>query len=123
MFDLTTEEVQLMLETALMAIGQNRFKSAMTILMALDQYRHGHESLDVAKALLCLSQFQGLIALDYLDREALVRHPESRLLRAFRCIALVQLNRLDEAHPQLLALSDGEDNAADIASGLLSNHY
>ena len=37
MFDLSTEEAQLLLETGLMAIGQNRFKSAMKILVALEQ--------------------------------------------------------------------------------------
>ena len=75
MFDLSTEEAQLLLETGLMAIGQNRFKSAMKILVALEQYRYGHESLDVAKVILCLSQFQGKIALEFLDNEALPRSP------------------------------------------------
>ena len=79
MFDLSTEEAQLLLETGLMAIGQNRFKSAMKILVALEQYRPGHESLDVAKVILCLSQFQGKIALEFLDNEALPRHPDSRM--------------------------------------------
>lgn len=121
MLDLSTEEAQLLLETALMAIGQNRFKSAMTILIALEQYRPGHESLDVAKALLSLSQFQAQIALEFLDGSALVRHPDSRLLRAFRCMALIQLNRVEEARPVLQDLAAGDDNASSVAQGLLRN--
>ena len=121
MFDLSTEEAQLLLETGLMAIGQNRFKSAMKILMALEQYRSGHESLDVAKVILCLSQFQGKIALEFLDNEALPRHPDSRMLKAFRCMALIQLQRNEEARPVLWELQNGDDNAADLAKGMLEN--
>ncbi len=121
MFDLSTEEAQLLLETGLMAIGQNRFKSAMKILMALEQYRPGHESLDVAKVILCLSQFQGKIALEFLDNEALPRHPDSRMLKAFRCMALIQLQRNEEARPVLWELQNGDDNAADLAKGMLEN--
>ncbi len=121
MFDLSTEEAQLLLETGLMAIGQNRFKSAMKILMALEQYRYGHESLDVAKVILCLSQFQGKIALEFLDNEALPRHPDSRMLKAFRCMALIQLQRSEEARPVLWDLQNGDDNAADLAKGMLEN--
>ena len=121
MFDLSTEEAQLLLETGLMAIGQNRFTSAMKILMALEQYRSGHESLDVAKVILCLSQFQGKIALEFLDNEALPRHPDSRMLKAFRCMALIQLKRGEEARPVLWELQNGDDNAADLAKGMLEN--
>ena len=121
MFDLSTEEAQLLLETGLMAIGQNRFTSAMKILMALEQYRSGHESLDVAKVILCLSQFQGKIALEFLDNEALPRHPDSRMLKAFRCMALIQLQRGEEARPVLWELQNGDDNAADLAKGMLEN--
>ena len=121
MFDLSTEEAQLLLETGLMAIGQNRFKSAMKILVALEQYRSGNESLDVAKVILCLSQFQGKIALEFLDSEALPRHPDSRMLKAFRCMALIQLQRGEEARPVLRELQDGDDNAADLAKGMLEN--
>ena len=121
MFDLSTEEAQLLLETGLMAIGQNRFKSAMKILVALEQYRYGHESLDVAKVILCLSQFQGKIALEFLDNEALPRHPDSRMLKAFRCMALIQLQRGEEAKPVLWELQNGDDNAADLAKGMLEN--
>ena len=121
MFDLSTEEAQLLLETGLMAIGQNRFKSAMKILVALEQYRCGHESLDVAKVILCLSQFQGKIALEFLDSEALPRHPDSRMLKAFRCMALIQLKRGEEARPVLWELQNGDDNAADLAKGMLEN--
>jgi hypothetical protein len=121
MFDLSTEEAQLLLETGLMAIGQNRFTSAMKILMALEQYRSGHESLDVAKVILCLSQFQGKIALEFLDNEALPRHPDSRMLKAFRCMALIQLKRGEEARPVLWELQNGDDNAANLAKGMLEN--
>ena len=121
MFDLSTEEAQLLLETGLMAIGQNRFKSAMKILVALEQYRPGHVSLDVAKVILCLSQFQGKIALEFLDNEALPRHPDSRMLKAFRCMALIQLQRGEEARPVLWELQNGDDNAADLAKGMLEN--
>ena len=114
MFDLSTEEAQLLLETGLMAIGQNRFKSAMKILVALEQYRYGHESLDVAKVILCL-------ALEFLDSEALPRHPDSRMLKAFRCMALIQLKRGEEARPVLWELQNGDDNAADLAKGMLEN--
>ncbi len=121
MFDLSTEEAQLLLETGLMAIGQNRFKSAMKILVALEQYRPEHESLDVAKVILCLSQFQGKIALEFLDNEALPRHPDSRMLKAFRCMALIQLKRGEEARPVLWELQNGDDNAANLAKGMLEN--
>ncbi len=121
MLELTTEEVQLLLETALMAIGQNRFKSAMKILMALEQYRPGHESVDVAKVILCLSQFQGKVALEFIDGEALPRHPDSRMLKAFRCMALIQLQRGEEAKPVLWELQDGDDNAANLSKSMLES--
>jgi len=121
MIELSTVEVQLLLETALMAIGQNRFNSAMKILMALEGCRPGHESLDVAKALLCLSQYQGKVALDFLDNEALPRHPDSRMLKAFRCMALVQLNRGEEARSDLWELQADDDNAGRMARSMLES--
>ena len=121
MLQLSQEELQLLLETAFMAIGHNHFTSAMKILMALEQFRPGHESLDCAKAFLCLSQYQGQVALDFLEKEALPRHPESRQLKVFKAMAFMQTNRVSEAKFLLEELQSGNDNVADMAAGLLQN--
>ena len=111
-FDLTGEEARLLLETALMATGQNHFHSAATILQALDVFRPGEESLDVAKAVLCISQLQFRECVEFIDGVALPRHPDSGMLRAFRGMALLRLNRVAEAIPSLREAAASQDGAA-----------
>ena len=43
------------------------------------------------------------------------------MLKAFRCMALIQLQRPEEAKPALWELQNGDDNAADLAKSLLEN--
>ena len=50
MFDLTGEEARLLLNVAMMATGQNRFRSAAKILAALERFRPEEASVAVANA-------------------------------------------------------------------------
>ena len=87
-FDLESEEAKLLLNVTLMATGQNRFRSAAKILAALERFRPGEASVAVANAILRISMldFQG--AVEYIDRNALPRFPNSAMLRAFKGMAL-----------------------------------
>ena len=120
-FDLESEEAKLLLNVALMATGQNRFRSAAKILAALERFRPEEASVAVANAILRISMldFQG--AVEYIDRNALPRFPDSAMLRAFKGMALVRMNRNAEARiPLEEAASDTADPAAaQLAKDLL----
>ena len=117
MFDLASEEARLLLNVALMATGQNRFHSAAKILAALERFRPQEESVPVANAILLISMmdFQG--AVDYIDREALPRFPASAMLKAFKGMALIRMNRKNEA---MIPLSEAAANAVDPAAAQLA---
>ena len=63
MFDLSSEEARLLLNVALMATGQNRFRSAAKILAALGRFRPREASVASANAILFISMldFKGAI--------------------------------------------------------------
>ena len=112
-FDLESEEAKLLLNVALMATGQNRFQSAAKILAALGRFRPGEASVAVANAILFISMkdFQG--AVDYIDNDALPRFPSSAMLKAFKGMALLRMNRAADARiPLEEAASDTVDPAA-----------
>ena len=112
-FDLESEEARLLLNVALMATGQNRFQSAAKILAALGRFRPGEASVAVANAILFISMkdFQG--AVDYIDNDAMPRFPSSAMLKAFKGMALLRMNRAADARiPLEEAASDTVDPAA-----------
>ena len=112
-FDLSSEEAKLLLNVALMATGQNRFRSAAKILAALERFRPKEASVAVANAILFISMkdFQG--AVDYIDGDALPRFPSSAMLKAFKGMALLRMNRAADARiPLEEAASDTVDPAA-----------
>ena len=117
MFDLESEEARLLLNVALMATGQNRFQSARKILAALERFRPEEASVAVANAILLIStlDFQG--AVEYIDRDALPRFPSSAMLKAFKGMALVRLNRKAEA---LVPLGEAASDTADPAAAQLA---
>jgi len=113
MFDLSSEEAKLLLNVALMATGQNRFRSAAKILAALGRFRPEEASVAVANAILFISMMDFKGAVDYIDREALPRFPSSAMLKAFKGMALLRMNRSAEARiPLAEAASDVSDPAA-----------
>ena len=109
MFDLSSEEARLLLNVALMATGQNRFRSAAKILAALGRFRPEEASVAVANAILFISMMDFKGAVDYIDQYALPRFPSSAMLKAFKGMALVRMNRVSEARVPL------EEAAADVA--------
>jgi predicted Zn-dependent protease len=117
MFDLASEEARLLLNVALMAIGQNRFRSAAKILAALGRFRPEEVSVAVANAILFISMmdFQG--AVDYIDRDALPRFPSSAMLKAFKGMALLRMNRKGEA---MMPLGEAASDTADPAAAQLA---
>lgn len=121
MFELASEEARLLLEIALMAIGQNRFQTAMKILAALEPFRANEPSLAVAKAILFISlqDFEG--AVSYIDGDALPKFPHSAMLQAFKGMALLRLERTAEAREALAlaAASTDDPAAAQLAADLL----
>ena len=113
MFDLTPEEARLLLNVALMATGQNRFHSAAKILVALEWFRPEEASVFVANAILRISMLDFGGAVDYIDTVALPRFPESAMLKAFKGMALIRMDRVAEAQEPLAeAASDVSDPAA-----------
>lgn len=117
MFDLTGEEARLLLNVALMATGQNRFRSAAKILAALGAFRPEEASVASANAILFISMldFQG--AVDYLDREAIPRFPDAPMLKAFKGMALIRMNRPFEAR---IPLEEAANQSADPAAAQLA---
>ena len=121
MFDLKPEEAQLLLNVALMAIGSNRFRSAAKILAALERFRPDHPSVAVAKTVALMSAGDFESAVGYVDGEALVKFPDSAMLKAFKGMALMRLGRAVEARPVLEAAARATDDpaAAKMARDLL----
>ena len=121
-FDLSSEEAKLLLNVALMATGQNRFRSAAKILAALERFRPKEASVAVANAILLISMMDFKGAVDYIDRDALPRFPSSAMLKAFKGMALLRMNRSAEAQVPLgEAASDTSDPAAaQLARDLMS---
>ena len=121
MFDLTPEEARLLLNVALMATGQNRFRSAAKILAVLGAFRPEEASVASANAILFISMldFQG--AVDYLDREAIPRFPDSAMLKAFKGMALLRMDRPSEARTPLeeAANQSADPAAAQLAKDLM----
>ncbi len=120
-FDLESEEARLLLNVALMATGQNRFRSAAKILAALERFRPKEASVASAKAILFISMldFQG--AVDYLDNVAIPRFPDAAMLKAFKGMALLRMNREAEARGPLeeAANQSADKAAAQLAKDLL----
>lgn len=117
MFDLTGEEARLLLNVALMATGQNRFQSAARILAVLGRFRPEEESVASTNAILFISMldFQG--AIDYIDRIALPRFPGSAMLKAFKGMALLRMDRQSEAR---IPLEEAANQSADPAAAQLA---
>ncbi len=112
-FVLESEEARLLLNVALMATGQNRFQSAAKILAALGRFRPGEASVAVANAILLISMMDFTAAVEFIDRDALPRFPQSAMLKAFKGMALLRLDRKSEAMiPLAEAASDKSDPAA-----------
>ena len=121
MFDLNPEEAQLLLNIALMAIGSNRFRSAAKILAALERFRPDHPSVAVAKTVALMSAGDFESAVGYVDGEALVKFPDSAMLKAFKGMALMRLGRMAEARTVLEEAARATDDpaAARMAGDLL----
>ncbi|MBP5791602.1 MAG: hypothetical protein J6W80_05030 [Kiritimatiellae bacterium] len=122
MFGLESEEAKLLLNVALMATGQNRFSSAAKILAVLGRFRPEEASVAVANAILFISMLDFKGAVEYIDRDALLRFPKSAMLKAFRGMALLRMDRRSEAMASLgEAASDTADPAAaQLAKDLMS---
>ena len=122
MFDLTPEEARLLLNVALMATGQNRFRSAAKILAALGRFRPGEPSLASANAILFISMQDFRGAVEYLDREAMPRFPDAAMLKAFKGMALLRMGRTAEARVPLeeAANQSADPAAAQLAKDLLT---
>jgi len=121
MFDLTPEEARLLLNVALMATGQNRFRSAAKILATLERFRPREASVAVANAILFISMMDFKGAVDYIDNDAIARFPDSAMLKAFRGMALLRMNRTAEARVSLeaAAADNADPAAAQLAKDLL----
>ena len=117
MFDLTSEEARLLLNVALMATGQNRFQSAAKILAALGRFRPEEASVAVANAILFISMQDFKGAVDYIDREALPKFPSSAMLKAFKGMALLRMDRVSDAR---LPLEEAARDVADPAAAQLA---
>jgi len=116
-FDLESEEARLLLNVALMATGQNRFRSAAKILVALERFRPEEASVAVATAILFISMLDFKGAVDYIDRKALPKFPSSAMLRAFKGMALLRMGRTSEA---MAPLAEAAADVADPAAAQLA---
>lgn len=121
MFDLEGNEARLLLNVALMATGQNRFQSAAKILAALERFRPEEASVAVANAILLISMLDFKGAVEYIDGEALPRFPGSAMLKAFKGMAFLRMDRPGDARIPLEEAAAQEDDpaAAQLARDLL----
>ena len=121
MFDLSSEEARLLLNVALMATGQNRFQTAAKILAALERFRPQEKAVPEAYAILFISMQDFQDAVDYIDRQALPRFPDSAMLKAFKGMALLRMSRTVEARGPLeeAANQTADPAAAQLARDLL----
>ena len=121
MFDLSSEEARLLLNVALMATGQNRFQTAAKILAALERFRPQEKAVPEAYAILFISMQDFQDAVDYIDRDALPRFPDSAMLKAFKGMALLRMSRTAEARGPLeeAANQTADPAAAQLARDLL----
>ena len=117
MFDLSGEEARLLLNVALMATGQNRFRSAAKILAALGRFRPKEAAVASANAILFISMLDFKGAVDYLDREAIPRFPDAPMLKAFKGMALLRMLRPAEAR---IPLEEAANQSADPAAAQLA---
>jgi Flp pilus assembly protein TadD len=117
MFDIKPEEARLLLNIAMLAIGRNRFSSAAKILAALERFRPYDPSLAAVNAMLLISMgdFQG--AVDYLDSNALVHNPNAAMLKTFKGMALLRMERNAEAR---IPLEEAANQSADIAAAQMA---
>ncbi len=122
MFDVTSDEARLLLNVALMATGRNRFSSAAKILATLERFRPEEASVAVANAILRISMLDFRGAVGYIDREALRRFPDSAMLKAFKGMALLRMDRAAEAKGPLeeAANQSADPAAAQLAKDLLT---
>ena len=116
-FDLESEEAKLLLNVALMATGQNRFRSAAKIIAALEWFRPTEASVAVANSILFISMLDFRGAVDYIDHDALPRFPDSAMLKAFKGMALLRMDRTNEA---MLPLAEAAADTADPAAAQLA---
>jgi len=123
MFDLAAEEARLLLNVALMASGGNRFQSAAKIFAALERFRPDAPEVACGKAVALVSAQQFAACIDYLDGEALRRFPGNAMLLAFKGLALMRMDRRQEAAAPLQAAAGQTDDpaAAQLAKGLLND--
>ena len=121
MFDLTPEEARLLLNVALMAAGGNRFQSAEKILRVLEQFRPDAPSVAIGNAITLLSAMQFAACVEYIDEVALRKFPQSAMLKAFKGMALLRMERVPEAHEVLsgVAAQSEDPAAAQLAKGLM----
>ena len=117
MFDLSPEEARLLLNIALMATGQNRFRSAAKILAALGAFRPEEASVASANAILFISMLDFRGAVDYLERDAIPRFPDAAMLKAFKGMALLRMGRTVEAR---VPLEEAANQSADPAAAQLA---
>ena len=123
MFDLTAEEARLLLKIAMMATGRNRFRSAAKILAALERFRPDQASVATAKAIALISALKFSEAVEFIDGQGLVRFPDSAMLKAFKGMALVRMDRPEDARVPLeeAASQSGDPAAARMAQDLLGD--
>jgi len=122
MLDIEPDEARLLLNTALMAIGGNRFQSADKILSALERFRPNSPELAVARATLWISMQDFQSAVEYIDRIGLVRFPDSAMLQAFKGMAYLRMGQRREAEAplQIAANQTADRQAAQLAKDLLT---
>jgi len=121
MFDLTPEEARLLLNVAMMAVGGNRFKSAARIFVVLERFRPDSPQVVAGQAIALISALKFGECLAFLDEVALKRFPDDAMLLAFRGMALMRMNRADDAREPLTAAAEQlvDPAAAQLARGLL----
>ena len=112
-FDFTADEGRLLLNIALMAVGRNRFRSAAQILAALERYRPDSPQIAVSKAIALMSACAYAEGLEFMENVALRKFPGNPMILAFKGMALIRLDRRDEAREALReAAGQEKDDAA-----------
>jgi Flp pilus assembly protein TadD len=122
MMEPTAEQLRLLAELGLIAVGDGRVREAEAIIEAVRAYRPGEAAVYIAQGLLEQRRGRPEAAIRLLETEALAVHPGHPMLRAFLGMALLAAGYQARAVETLeaVAADTSDEKASAFARSLLS---
>jgi predicted Zn-dependent protease len=120
--ELSAEQIRLLAELGLIAVGEGRLEEAEKIIEAVGAVRPREVAVYIARAMLELRRGQAENAIRLIEQEALQTHPGSPLLQAFLGMALLSAGYAARGRKVLEPVAAGcaDERASALARSLLS---